>query len=95
MCWRSEVEAPNLSRIGLCCRKESGFRRISFFFVKVNLFFFFLTQKRLNPKSMLASCKLKGGLCSDEALQKQRLLSQSNPGKPRTNQGKRAWLSSQ
>lgn len=96
MCWRSEVEAPNLSRIGLCCRKESGFRRISFFFVRVNLFFFFfLNQKRLNPKSMLASCKLKGGLFSDEALQKQRLLSQSNPGKPRTDQGKRAWLSSQ
>lgn len=77
MCWRSEVEAPNLSRVGLCCGKESGFRRISFFFVRVIIFFPFL----LNPKSMSASCKLNGGRCLDGAPSEAKLLPQSNPGK--------------
>lgn len=81
MCWRSEVEAPNLSRVGLCCGKESGFRRISFFFVRVIIFFPFL----LNPKSMSASCKLNGGRCLDGAPSEAKLLPQSNPGKARTD----------
>lgn len=61
MCWRSEVEAPNLSCIGLCCRKESGFRRISFFFVRVNLFFFFFKPKKVKPQVHVGKLQAEGG----------------------------------
>jgi len=87
------VEAPNLSRIGLSRRKESGFRRISFFFARVIFFFFSPIPERLNPKSMLASCKLKGGSvqtrpfrskgCSHEATPANPgLTRESEPGSP-------------
>lgn len=71
-----EIGGGGSQLTGLHCRKESSFRRISWFVSEFLLFF-----NNLNPESTLASYSLKKQLRSDETLQK--LLTQQ----PRQTQG--------
>lgn len=60
-----EIRDGGSQLIGLHCRKESSFKRISWFVSEFLLFF-----NNLNPESMLASYSLKRRLRFDETLQK-------------------------